>query len=289
MIMNYFNLHTHSNFCDGTGDPEEYVISALEKEFHTLGFSSHAPVPFKNNFAIKNEAELQNYCQAIRTLKEKYRDRLSIYLALELDYIEGISRDFSEYKNACGLDYTIGSVHLVRNGKSEGLWFIDGPKVESYDEGLQNVFRGDIKHAVTSYYEQVKRMILTQKPDILGHFDKIKMHNQDRYFREDEPWYRELVMDLLETIVRTGVIVEVNTRGIYKKRCNDLYPGVWILKEMKKKDIAITLSADAHRPEEIDGYYKETMEILRNTGFDHLVCFKEGKWKELSAFVYFGS
>jgi histidinol-phosphatase (PHP family) len=284
MIMNYFNLHTHSCYCDGTGDPVEYVISALQKDFHTLGFSSHAPVPFKNNFAIKDDEELQNYCREIRSLKEKYRGQLSVYLALELDYIEGISRDFSEFKNTCGLDYMIGSVHLVRNGKSEGLWFIDGPKVESYDEGLQNVFNGDIKYAVTTYYEQVKRMILTQKPDILGHFDKIKMHNKDRYFREDEPWYREQVMDLLETIVQTGVIVEVNTRGIYKKRCNDLYPGLWILKEMKKKDIAITLSADAHRPEEIDGYYKETVEILREIGYDSLVCYEDGIWAEISLY-----
>jgi histidinol-phosphatase (PHP family) len=284
MIMNYFNLHTHSSYCDGTGDPEEYVISALEKKFHTLGFSSHAPLPFKNNFAIKDDAKLQKYCQTIRTLKEKYRDRLSVYLALELDYIEGISRDFSDLKNACGLDYTIGSVHLVRNGKSEGLWFIDGPKVESYDVGLKNVFDGDIKHAVTTYYEQVSRMILTQKPDILGHFDKIKMHNKDRYFGEDEPWYRELVMDLLETIVQTGVIVEVNTRGIYKKRCNDLYPGVWILKEMQKKDIAITLSADAHRPEEIDGYYDEAIEILKEIGYKSLVCFKDGTRAEIQIY-----
>ena len=64
------------------------------------------------------------------------------------------------------------------------------------------IFGGDIRKAVSAYYQQVNRMILTQKPDILGHFDKIKMHNQDRYFREDESWYRELVMDLLD-IVRT--------------------------------------------------------------------------------------
>ena len=47
-------------------------------------------------------------------------------------------------------------------------------------------------------------MMLTQKPDIIGHFDKIKMHNQDRYFSEDEPWYRDLVMELLDTILKQG-------------------------------------------------------------------------------------
>jgi histidinol-phosphatase (PHP family) len=81
--------------------------------------------------------------------------------------------DFMSFKEDCGLDYTIGSVHLVRNANDDRLWFIDGSKVESYDDGLKNIFQGDVRLAVTSYYEQLKRMILSQKPDIIGHFDKI--------------------------------------------------------------------------------------------------------------------
>ena len=278
--MALFNLHTHSNFCDGSGAPEEYVQEAIKKGFHTLGFSSHAPVPFKNNFAIKDGEELQKYCKTIRELQVKYHDRISVWLALELDYINGISKDFHEFKQACGLDYTIGSVHLVRNGSSSGLWFIDGSKAESYDEGLKNVFGGDIRKAVTTYYQQLGQMLLSQKPDIVGHFDKIKMHNKSRYFREEEPWYRELVMEVLEVIEQSGVIVEINTRGIYKKRSDDLYPGEWVLKILKEKKIYVTLSADAHKPEEIDGYYPEAMEILKEIGFKNLVCFSKGGWQE---------
>jgi histidinol-phosphatase (PHP family) len=282
MILNLFNLHTHSNFCDGTGEPEEFVHSALAKAFHTLGFSSHAPVPFKNNFAIRDDEQLQYYCRTIRELQVKYLDRISIWLALELDYIEGMTRDFSELRQLCGLDYTIGSVHLVKNGNDDGLWFIDGPKSESYDNGLKTIFGGDIRRAVRAYYQQVSRMILTQKPDILGHFDKIKMHNQDRYFREDETWYRELVMEVLDIVKQSGVIVEVNTRGIYKKRCNELFPGTWVLKEMKEKGIPVTISSDAHRPEEIDGYYAEALEILKGIGFKSLLYFNEGGWEKQS-------
>jgi len=280
MNLNLYNLHTHTNFCDGTGDPEEYVITAIDKGFHTLGFSSHAPVPFKNNFAIKDDNELQNYCQTIRQLQQKYHDRISICLALEIDFIDGISRDFSDFMQDCRLDYTIGSVHLVKNGNDQRLWFIDGARVETYTEGLENIFGGDARKAVTAYYHQLNRMVSEQKPDIIGHFDKIKMHNQDRYFREDEPWYIDLVMELLENIERLGVIVEVNTRGIYKKRSNDLYPGKWILQIIKEKGLPVTLSADAHKPEEIDGYYPETLEILRNIGFKNLVYFNDGRWQE---------
>jgi histidinol phosphatase-like PHP family hydrolase len=44
---------------------------------------------------------------------------------------------------------------------------------------------------------------------------------------------------------------------------------------LKEKNIPITLSADAHSPEEIDGYYPEAIEILRNIGFKELVCLKK--------------
>jgi histidinol-phosphatase (PHP family) len=279
-MKSFFNLHTHCNFCDGKGDPEEYVKAALDKGFKTLGFSSHAPVPFKNNFAIKDDEKLLEYCNTIRSLQIKYRDQVSIRLGLEIDYIEGITRDFEDFRESCGLDYTIGSVHLVKNGNDDRLWFIDGPRVESYDDGLENIFGGDIRLAVTTYYDQVKRMIITQKPDIIGHFDKIKMHNHNRFFREDEDWYRLLVMDILDTIEIAGSIIEVNTRGIYKKRSDDLYPGQWILKEIKERGLPVTLSSDAHQPEEIDGYYSEALEILKKIGFKSLECYGEDGFNE---------
>ena len=275
-----YNFHTHSYFCDGSDHPEKYVLAALAADFHSLGFSSHAPVPFQNNFAIQDKEQLETYCNIIRDLKNKYSERINIYLALETDYIKGISTDFSDVKKTNKLDYVIGSVHLVRNGSDRGLWFIDGPKAESYDKGLQEVFGGDVKKAVKAYYDQVIQMLLAQKPDIVGHLDKIKMHNKDRYFKENESWYQDLLMRTLEIIGQCDCVVEVNTRGVYKKRSPDLFPGIWVLKEIRKMGIPITLSSDAHRPEEINGYYSEAVEILKDCGFKSTYYFTLDGWKE---------
>ena len=75
--MNLFNLHTHSYFCDGKEEPEEYVKQAIELGYHTLGFSSHAPVPFENNFSLK-EDKMEEYFSTIRALGEKYKDKINI-------------------------------------------------------------------------------------------------------------------------------------------------------------------------------------------------------------------
>ena len=43
--------------------------------------------------------------------------------------------------------------------------------------------------------------------------------------------------------------------------------------------IPITLSSDAHQPEELDGYYKETMDLLKDIGFKELACISSEGWK----------
>jgi len=270
-----FNLHTHTRFCDGSDDPESYVQKAVEEQLSILGFSSHAPVPFNNQFAIPSDAVLLEYCKTIQTMQEKYRGKLKILLGLEIDYIPGLTRPFGEFRKIAGLDYVIGSVHLVTNADKKRLWFIDGPSRETYDRGLQDVFDGNIRKAVTAYYHQLNRMVAEEKPDIVGHMDKIKMHNQDQYFLENDNWYRDLVMESLDVIAKSGSIVEVNTRGIYKKRCSSLYPDGWILDEILNKQIPVTISTDAHKPGELTQLYDQTREQLLQRGFREIWTISE--------------
>ena len=278
--MNLFNFHTHTSYCDGNSEPEAYVKQAIALGFHSLGFSGHAPIPLENGFAIKEE-ELQAYCNTIRKLKEKYSDVIHIYLSLEIDYITGITKDFQDFRNSCNLDYTIGSVHLVVNPENKNqLWFIDGGNIAMYDEGLQKLFNGDIKNAVKAYYHQINQMIITQNPDIMGHFDKIKMNNKNRFFTQTEKWYKDLVNETISIIKEQESIVEVNTRGLYKKRSDELFPGIPILKELHRLKIPITISADAHKPEELNLYFNETADILKEIGFNTVMLFDGKKWKE---------
>ena len=94
---------------------EDYVKKAIALGFEALGFSGHAPVPMENSFAILPE-ELNDYGNAIKFLKQKYSNQIKIFLSLEIDYIPKVIEDFSIFKKQLELDYTIGSVHLVKNG-----------------------------------------------------------------------------------------------------------------------------------------------------------------------------
>ena len=115
------NYHTHSCYCDGKESLRRYVETAVERGFTHLGFSGHAPVPFENTFAIDGERYL-DYCNEVRGLKEEFADRLKIFLGLEIDYIPGVLDNFEELITTGGLDYCIGSVHLVN--KTRGKYFL---------------------------------------------------------------------------------------------------------------------------------------------------------------------
>jgi histidinol-phosphatase (PHP family) len=277
MLTNY---HTHTRFSDGKGEPEAFVQQALKLGFDALGFSEHSPLPFDNTFALK-APELDEYVSTILSLGKAYASEIKVFLSMEFDFIPGHSEDFSELKTKCGLDYTIGSVHLVVS-PGGGLWFIDGPVPEIYDDGLAYLFGGDIRKAVTAYYRQTNQMIESQNPDIIGHMDKIKMHNRERFFKEDESWYRSLIGETLDIIAQKGTIVEVNTRGIYKKRSETTYPGIEVLKQIKTRGIPVTVSSDAHQAQELNGAFEIAQNLLREAGINETVFFTGKSWEQTS-------
>ena len=303
--MQNFNLHTHSIYSDGKSQPREIVEEAVRQGLTTLGFSEHSPLPFDNNFSVK-EADMPRYVAEIAQLKAEYKAEIDIYCGLEADYLTGVSEPFAVTKEKYRLDYLIGGVHLVvdpalrqaqgparakvvepvetptQTINPDEIWFIDGPKWEVYDEGLQKFFDGDIRRAVRRFFEQSNEMIENEPFDIIAHFDKIKMHNRGRYFHEDESWYRKLALETLDLIRQKGLVMEINTRGIYKKRYNGFYPSPWLMEEACKMHIPAIISADAHHFSEITLEFEAAEEALKKAGYRSVVNFKDGRWVEVA-------
>lgn len=275
-----YNLHQHSTFSDGKAEPEEYVKKALELGFRAMGFSEHSPLPFPTSFSLKSE-NTDAYVRETAYLKEQYHGHIALYRALEFDFIPGLSDNFDSWRDKLYLDYAIGSVHLVRPEHGEELWFIDGPKRETYDDGLRKYFGNNIKKAVKTYYHQINQMIESQQFEIVGHLDKIKMHNAGRYFSEEEKWYRQLVTETLELIKAKDLVVEVNTRGLYKKLSNGLFPDDETLRQVKEMNIPVLITSDAHHPDELNSFMAYAEKRLIETGIKAVVFFREGNWEEI--------
>jgi histidinol-phosphatase (PHP family) len=253
-----------------------FVEKAVELQFDHLGFSPHAPISKKYDFAI-TEDTIPVYLNEVELYQKQY-PQIKIFKGMECDYIPKITKDFSYYKHKYKLDYIIGGIHLVKVPNSKDIWFIDGPKKETYDNGIECFFNHDIQKAVTCFWEQTFEMIETQEFDIIAHIDKIKMHNQDRFFKEDEDWYVKLVDHAIDLIVQKQLIVEINSRGIYRLRCKNFYPSDYILKKIANAKIPMVISSDAHRAEELSLYYEESKIKLQSFGIKELTIFENKKW-----------
>lgn len=274
--MQQFNFHTHSIYSDGKSSMEDIINEAVRLDMKALGISDHSPVPFENSFAIKND-KADEYVSILKSLKDKYDDRLKLYCSMEMEYIPGVGMSFEECKRQYGLDYLIGSVHLVGNDV-ENLWFIDGSDYKIYDDGLNKLFEGNIKKGVKAFFEQNNKMITTEKFDVIGHFDKIKMHNRNRYFSEDDKWYRDLVLETLDLIKQKDLTVEINTRGIYKGRYDGFYPSEWLFKKMKELNVPVVISSDAHHHSELTSCFEVAEAALKASGYKEVMFFYDGSW-----------
>src|SRR5688500_4374647 len=97
----------HSHYCDGKGELNDYVVTAERLGMVSIGFSSHAPVPFDTKWCMKQE-RFPDYIDEIEKLKRTAS--IDVYKGLEVDFIPGITSP-NHFKDK--LDYTIGSIHFV--------------------------------------------------------------------------------------------------------------------------------------------------------------------------------
>jgi len=268
------NVHTHSNFCDGKGTLAEHVAHARQQGMISLGFSSHAPLPFPCKWCMKPE-DFQTYRDEIRAIRSAHPG-VEVYAGLEIDFIPGVisPTDFSDQ-----LDYTIGSIHFVEALPDGTRWEIDGPHAP-FLEGYEKIFRGNIRDVLVRYFELTRQMVDEARPTVVGHLDKIKIQNMESaLFDEQAPWYTDQIKQTVEVIKKSGVIVEVNTRGMYHKKLKDPYPSPWILRLLREKNIPVTINSDAHRPEDHTNQFAEAAAMLHDAGFNTIACLHEGEWK----------
>ncbi|MEM8888276.1 MAG: histidinol-phosphatase [Bacteroidota bacterium] len=276
--MPWTNYHSHSHFCDGVAPPEEHIQAAIEKDFLAFGCSSHAYVPFEQSWSIKKD-RLQEYKEEILRLKESYADQIEVYYSFEVDYIPGMIGP-NGTKQEFGLDYTVGSVHFADSWENGKPWGIDG-KRQGFVDGIELLFDQSPERAVSRYYELIRQMLEEDCPEVLGHMDKVKMHNSKGViFEETEKWYREAVMATLETARSTEVIIELNTRGLYKKKTFEPYPSKWILEAIYDMGIPLMINSDSHHPREIDAHFSDSAKLLREIGFRELRILLNGEWQD---------
>ncbi|MFI3175500.1 MAG: histidinol-phosphatase [Bacillota bacterium] len=256
------NFHTHTLFCDGKNSAEEMVLSAIEKGFTTLGFSGHSYTDFDLDFCMKKE-DVASYINEINSLKEKYRDEITIFTGVEQDIFSGkIGNEF---------DYGIGSVHYI---KKEGQYLCVDWSEEISKSHIEKFFGGDAYAYAEAYYETVTDVLEVTGADIIGHFDLVaKFNEHGALFDTTHPRYKKAVSKALDQLLPYGKPFEINTGAIFRGLRTEPYPSLAILEEIHQKGGEVVLSSDSHDTSSIGFYFAETMELIKKIGFSHCVLW----------------
>ncbi len=245
------DLHNHTPLCKhATGSPEEYIQKAIQKNIKFYGFADHAPMQFDYKYRMGFE-EMPKYENEIRTLKEKYKDKIEILLGYEVDFTPFVDKRVLERK----VDFLIGSVHFLDN------WGFDNP------EFLREWQKRDINDVYREYFYLIEKMASSKLFDIVGHIDLIKV------FGYKPKSVKDIAKNAVKAIKKAGMSVEINTSGL-RKPVKELYPSDELLEMILNENIDITFSSDAHSPEDVGFKIKESIDKLKKMGVKEAVIYK---------------
>lgn len=243
-----YNYHTHTKRCfHASGEDEQFVIAAIAAGYDEIGFADHSPWNFSDGFVSRmrmSADELPEYAHSIKSLAEKYKDKISIKLGLECEYfpqyLPWLEGKIKEY----GIDYLILGHH----------------------------FCGDEKYDVYNGFITAPEEIYAYRDDVLNAMDTglfAYIAHPDLYMRgyaEFDSHCEKVAVDIISKAIKTNTPLEYNLLG-FKHGINDGKPGYphpkfWeIAADMKPLCI---VGVDAHTPE---AYSEHSLFIA---GYDNL-------------------
>jgi histidinol-phosphatase (PHP family) len=161
-----FDLHMHTDYCDGNDSAEDMVLAAIALGLDTVGISGHSYTPHDTEYCMSRE-DTERYIADIRMLRDKYAGRIKVLLGIERDY-------YAEMDNE-PFDYVIGSLHYMFIGD---VWRDVDDEPYSVAAFADRYFGGDMLSVAELYYRTVADIVRVTDCDIIGHIDLITKFNE---------------------------------------------------------------------------------------------------------------
>lgn len=279
-----FSFHTHSGeFCNHAhGTLEQVIQQAAKQRMIVVGLSEHMPrsrpqdlYPEESHLAPEDLHRLfHQYVQKARSLQSKYQDQINVLVGMETEYITKESLvEAQQLQAKYQLDYLVGSVHHIDE------WPLDFSQ-EKYNQLLEEKFNGDRESMFCRYFDQQLEMLETLKPQVVGHFDLIRIFHPTN---EPDPLVvsdkaRQKALRNIEYAIGYGALFEINTRA-WKKHLRDAYPQRDLLREILQRQGKLTLSDDSHGWQDVGMYYDRLHSYLEEMGVArlHYLARTDGK------------
>lgn len=253
-----YNLHSHTQFCDGKADMITMATAAVDCGMLHYGFTPHSPIPIESPCNMSMN-DVHRYLEEVETIKNLPElSSCQFYAGMEIDYLGDCWGPTNKYFESLKLDYTIASVHFIPTQDGD-LVDIDG-RPERFIERMKTNFRNDIEYVVATFFSQTKDMILKGGFDILGHFDKIS-HNASVYKPGilSSSFYKECLDNVISTIIDSQLCIELNTKA--RSEYGFFFPNESLLPRLVRK-VDIVVNSDSHYHDRINASREEAFELI---------------------------
>ncbi len=267
--MRKISLHGgHSGqYCDhAQGTLSDIVAAYHAADFECVGLSEHMP-PFGDAGLYPDEVGLGRsagwmearfalYVAEARQLEREYKGRMRILVGMESEWYPGCAQWVTTLRQYHRLDYIVGSVHHV------GGACFDFSK-EAYEQARSQC--GGMVALYVAYFDAQLEMLEALRPEVVGHFDLIRLHDLDylRTLSEPEVWAR--VMRNLEWIGQAGAVLDINARALLKGQ-PEPYVCAPILDAAARIGVAACYGDDAHGVADVGYGFERVEEALLARG-----------------------
>lgn len=116
MIANY---HAHTWRCGhASGTEREYIEEAIQGGIRILGFSDHAPMPFRDGYVSPvrmRPQQLEDYISTLEDLRKEYAGQITLHIGLEAEYYPALFDDFLAFIRDYPIEYLIHAQHYAGN------------------------------------------------------------------------------------------------------------------------------------------------------------------------------
>ena len=261
------DLHNHSEFSfDSTTPVEENILAAINKKLKYISITDHLDLITRED-DYREIIDIPGYFDKVKLLKDKYKNDINILFGVEVGIQPETAKLNDIITSKFEYDFIIGSIHSL---KEEDIYLAN--LIERYKP----------KELYQLYFEEMLKAVTeTNNFDSLGHIDYM-----DRYYSSPEDVvpiteYKDLVMEILRTIIKKGKGFEINTAGI-RAGLSYMHPQTIVLDWYKDLggDI-ITIGSDAHRKEDIGFGVFEACDLLESYGFNGIYVFEKREPKKL--------
>lgn len=253
------DYHMHTPLCKhASGEPVDYARHALALGLTEIGFSDHSPMRRDDfdDWRMLNH-QLDEYVEKVRRAQREF-PRLTIRLALEVDYLPGHEDWIRDLAARHPWDYFIGSVHYVSDD-----WAVDNP------QKLSEWNHRDPFDVWSAYFQRLTMAAASGLFQIIGHADLPKKFGH-RPRRDCAPLYEKF----LTAARQNHCAIELNTAGL-RKECREIYPSRELLQLAYEHLVPIAFGSDAHAPGEVGMNFAEAIQLAHAVGYRDSCQFRQ--------------